>query len=66
VAERGDHPGLALEALQELLVLGERGGEDLDRDVPAEPGVARAPDFAHSAGAERRCDLVRSQALTRR
>ena len=50
----------------ELLVLREPGGEHLDRDVAAEPRVARAPHFAHAAGAERRCDLVRSQALTRR
>ena len=66
VAERRDRPGLAVEALQELLVLREPGGEHLDRDVPAEARVARAPDFAHAAGAERSCDLVRSQALTRR
>ena len=66
VAERGDHPGLAVEALAELLVLREPGGEHLDRDVPAEARVARAPDFAHAARAERCCDLVRPQPLPRR
>jgi len=39
VVERGDRPGLALEALAALVVLGEGGGEDLDGDAAVEAGV---------------------------
>ena len=43
VVERGDRLRLALEALAPLLVLGEAGGEDLDRDAAVEARVlARA------------------------
>ena len=41
---------------------GERRGQHLDRDLAAEPRVARAVDLAHPAGAERRDDLVGPQA----
>ena len=43
-------------------VVGEAVGEDLDRDVAVEPRVARPVDLAHSAGAERRQDLVGAEA----
>ena len=36
------------------------GRQDLDRDVAAEPGVARAVDLAHPAGADERHDFVRA------
>jgi hypothetical protein len=58
VVERGDRLGLALEALAALLVLGEGGGEDLDGDAAVEAGVLPPPDLAHSAGADRRQELV--------
>ena len=58
VVERGDRLGLALEALAALLVLGEGGGEDLDGDAAVEAGVLPPPDLAHSAGADRRRQLV--------
>ena len=38
----------------------QRSRQDLDRDVPPEARVARAPDFAHPPRAERREDLVRT------
>ena len=40
------------------LVLRERGGEELDRDVPVEDGVAGAAHLAHPAAAEGRAELV--------
>ena len=58
VVEGGDRLGLALEALAALLVLGEGGGEDLDGDAAVEAGVLPPPDLAHSAGADRRQELV--------
>jgi len=36
--------------------------DHLDRDVPPEPGIARAPDLAHAARAEGRDDFVRAEA----
>ena len=39
-------------AAEAIGIVGERGGQDLDRDVAAEPRVARAIDLAHAAGAE--------------
>ena len=42
--------------------VGKERRQDLDRDVAVEPCVARAVDFAHAAGGDRRDDLVRSQA----
>ena len=49
---------LALEAGEPLGILREVGGQHLDGDVAAEPGVARSIHLAHAAGAERRDDLV--------
>ena len=61
VIQGGDRLGLALEALAALLVLGEGGGEDLDGDAAVEAGVLPPPDLAHSAGADRRQELVRPE-----
>jgi hypothetical protein len=58
VVEGGDGLRLALEARAALLVLGEGGGEDLDRDGAVEAGVPAAPDLAHPAGADRRQQLA--------
>ncbi len=43
---------------------GERGRQDLDRNVATEPRVVRAVDLAHAAGAERRDDVVRAEPVT--
>ncbi len=58
VVEGGDGLRLALEALAPFLVLGERGGQDLDGDAALEAGVASPPHLAHPAGADRRRELV--------
>ena len=62
MAERRDDTRLALEARERLLVLGEPLRQHLDRDVALQPGVAGAIDLAHPARADRRQDLVGSQA----
>src|SRR5262249_475784 len=58
VRELRDRLGFALEPLADLLAGTELGGEDLDRDVAVEPGVASLVDLAHAAGGERGNDLV--------
>jgi hypothetical protein len=54
----------ALEPLEPLLVRRELLGQDLDRDLAREPGVARAIDLPHRAGAERAQDLVACERLS--
>ena len=60
--EGGQHLRLAPEARQALGVGAVELGEDLQRDVAVELGVARPVDLAHAAGAERRLDLVGAEA----
>src|SRR6202022_2746251 len=60
--ERRRGPGLALESGERLLVAGQLGRKDLDGDLAAELRVTRAVHLAHAAGAERRGDLVGSEA----
>ncbi len=61
VIERGGGAGLVLEAREARRIRAQRDGQRLDRDVPLEARVARAPDDAHPAGAERREQLVGAQ-----
>ena len=49
---------LAQEAVAERLVLGETGGEQLERNPPLEPQVLGEVDDAHAAQAEQRLDPV--------
>ena len=60
--ERGGRVRLALEAPEPLGIGRQRRGQHLDRDVAPEPRVAGAIDLAHSTRAERRDDLVGTQA----
>ena len=53
-----DRERLAAEAGDELLVVGEVLGEDLDRDGPLEDPVGRPVDGRHAAGAEPVAELV--------
>ena len=59
--QRGQRLRFALEAGQALGIVAEEIGQDLDRDVPLEPGVAGAIDFSHAAGADRGHDLERAE-----
>ena len=58
VRQRRNRARLALEALPCLRVLRRPFGENLDGDMPFEPGVERAIDLAHAAGADRLENLI--------
>jgi hypothetical protein len=60
VIERGQHLRFALEAGQSFRISGERGGQDLQRDVAIESRIARAIDLAHSAFAQFGQNLIGS------
>ena len=59
--ERGENLRFALEPRDAIVILRECLGEDLQRDVTIEFRIAGAVDLAHTAGAERRDDLVGSK-----
>jgi hypothetical protein len=61
----GDGARFLLEAMQPRRVARRRTGQYFDRDVAAEPRVARLVDFTHATGAERRHDFVRAEAHAR-
>src|SRR5262249_6913247 len=58
MVEGGGELRLRQEALAEARTLGEVRGEQLERDVAVESGVARAVDTAHPAAAEQHLDSV--------
>ncbi len=66
VVQRGGGARLLFEALSSPVVPGHRRGEHLDRDLAAELGVLRPVHLTHPARAQRRDDLVGSEAATRR
>ena len=53
VVDQGSGAGLPVELCRELVVLGQIGSHDLDRDGPLETGVTRPVDRRHTAP----CDL---------
>ena len=61
VIEGGHRLGLAPESLESIRVRGHLGGENLDRDISIELGVAGQPDLTHPAFAELAEDLVVEQ-----
>ena len=63
VIQRRERLGLAFEAPQPLVVVGQLLGEDLDGDLALEPGVLRAVDLPHPAGSEGAEDLVEREGL---
>ena len=58
VVERGHGAGLAQEALLDALVVRERRGQHLDRDVAAERRLVALVDHAHAAAAQLGDDVV--------
>jgi hypothetical protein len=60
--ERRQRAGFAFETGEALGIVGERLGEDFDRDVTPEASVARAIDLTHSPGTERANDFVHAEA----
>ena len=61
VAQRSEHPGLALEARETVGIPRHVVRKDLDGHVPTQPLVARAVDLAHAARPQRSDDLVRTE-----
>jgi len=59
VCSRRGHARLADEAPAEALVLGQLGGEQLERHLPAQPEVLGPVDDGHPAAAEQLLDAVR-------
>jgi hypothetical protein len=64
VIERRERLRLALKPDQAIRVFRKVARQSLDRDLATELGVARAPDFAHPAFAERARNLVVAERLT--
>jgi hypothetical protein len=62
VLQAGGARGLAAEALDELVVLGEAAVEQLERDLAPELGVLGAVDVGHAA----RADAVDARGSARR
>jgi hypothetical protein len=62
VIERGHRAGLPLESLEPFRARRHLGRQHLESHVAAEPRVSRAIDLAHPARADRRDDLVGSEA----
>ena len=62
--ERGEHLRFTAEAGDALGIVGERRGQDLQRDVTSELGVLCSVDFTHAAGTDGLQDLVQSRALS--
>ena len=58
MVERGRDPRLAQEALAEALVLGELGGDHLERDLAPETLLLGAVDRTHPSAADERFDPV--------
>jgi hypothetical protein len=66
VLEGGDGARLLLEPPDPIGALRAVRGDELDRDLSIEPGVAGPVDDAHPSRAERRQDLVGPEAGARR
>jgi hypothetical protein len=61
VVEGRDRARLLLEPAETVRVRRDLSGEDLQRDVASQAGVARPVDLPHAAGPERLDDLVRTE-----
>src|ERR1700694_5614477 len=64
MVERGQDLGFALEAGHALGVAGKRLGQNLQRNIALQLGVAGAVHLAHAAGTDGREDLVRAKSRT--
>ena len=60
--ERGGRARFLLESAQPIGVGCDCGGQDLDRDVAAQPRVVRAIDLAHAPGTDGAEDFVGAKA----
>ena len=64
VIQRREELRFALEALEAFRIPGDGGRQDLDRHVPTQSPVVCAVDLAHAAGAQRRDDFKRPDAIS--
>ena len=62
VRELRDGARFAVESIAQLGIHRQRARQHFDRHRSVQPCVARSIDFAHSAGADGREDLVRTEA----
>ena len=62
MVQRRENLRFPFETAEPIGVVGKGGGQYLDRDVAIEPGIARAIDLAHAAGAEGREDFIGTEA----
>jgi len=60
VIERSEEARFALNARDPFRIVAEPVGDNLERDVATEFGIAGAIDVPHPAGPEGRVDLVRA------
>ena len=56
--QRAENAGLAFEPVEALGVIGESGGQNLNRDIAVSARVARTIYFAHPARAKRCNNLI--------
>src|SRR4029434_10668964 len=61
MTQRGERLRFPLETHQAIGIGGEEFGQDLERNIATEPGVACLVDLPHAARAERREDFVRAK-----
>ncbi len=66
MVQRRNGPSFALKPPAPVGVPREGLGQDLNRDVTAEPRIASLVHVAHAAGAQRHEDLIRSKQCARR
>jgi len=64
VRKRGHGTGLAFEPRERHRIVGDLGGQHLDRDLAAETRIACAIHLAHAARAEQRDNVVRAEACS--
>jgi len=62
MVQRRERLCFSAEASHAIGIEQELAGQNLDRDVATQRGVARAIDLAHAARAERICDDERAEA----
>ena len=65
MVQRSDRAGFLLEAAQAVTIVGQGTRQDFDGDVALQPRVACAVNFAHTARAKKRLNLVRAKFCSR-
>jgi hypothetical protein len=64
VIQRGGGPRLTVKPHQAIVIRRHFRGQNLERDLPAEPRVGGSIDFTHSARTKQRVDLIVTETLT--